>query len=154
MSKTPFSKKRCHFWFWFLAISAESTIFIAFPGPLFWSKKHFWPKQIVCTKMRAFFSLPDTNSVRQFLLKIYFLGFFTFWMTTAKKTVFTGFWGLFHFVCFSFFCFYFSNVKKTKTKNAIFFSKTSFLTSPKFCKNTILAQCDTICVFKNTTKHY
>ena len=31
-----------------------------------------------------------------------------------------------------------------------FFSKTSSLTSPKFCKNTILAQCDTICVFNNT----
>ena len=45
-------------------------------------------------------------------------------------------------------------MKKEKTKNAIFFSKTSFLTSPKSCKNTILAQCDTICVFKNTPKHY
>ena len=31
-----------------------------------------------------------------------------------------------------------------------FFSKTPFLTSPKICKNAILAQCDTICVFKNT----
>ena len=30
MSKTPCSKKRCHFWFW--AISAETTIFIVFPG--------------------------------------------------------------------------------------------------------------------------
>ena len=27
--KTPFSKKRCHFWFW--AISAETPIFIVFP---------------------------------------------------------------------------------------------------------------------------
>ena len=28
--KTPFSKQRCHFWFW--AISAEITNFIVFPG--------------------------------------------------------------------------------------------------------------------------
>ena len=51
--KTPFSKKRCHFWFW--AISAETTIFIVFPGlHCFGPKKIFWPKQIVCTKMRVF----------------------------------------------------------------------------------------------------
>ena len=30
VKKTPFSQKRCHFWFW--AISAETTIFIVFPG--------------------------------------------------------------------------------------------------------------------------
>ena len=30
VKKTPFSKKRCHFCFW--AISAETTIFIVFPG--------------------------------------------------------------------------------------------------------------------------
>ena len=30
VKKTPFQRKRCHFWFW--AISAETTIFIAFPG--------------------------------------------------------------------------------------------------------------------------
>ena len=43
----------------------------------------------------------------------------------------------------------------TKTKKAIFFSKTSFLTSPQFCKKkyTILAQCDTICV-NIPKKHY
>ena len=72
------------------------------------------------------------------------------WMTTLENTIFVGIFGLFHFL---FFCFYYSNIKKEKTKNAIFFSKTSFLTSPKFCRNTILAQCDTICVFKNTQKH-
>ena len=55
---------------------------------LFWSKKNFWPKQIVCTKMRVFISLPDTNSVRQFLLKIHFFDFSHFWMTTLKKTLF------------------------------------------------------------------
>ena len=52
MSKTPFSKKRCHFWFW--AISAETTIFIVFPGLHCFGPKEIWPKQIVCTKMRVF----------------------------------------------------------------------------------------------------
>ena len=51
---------------------------------LFWSKKHFWPKQIVCTKMR-FFSLPDTNSVRQFLLKIHFFDFSHFGWPLTKN---------------------------------------------------------------------
>ena len=121
---------------------------------LFWSKKKFWPKQIVCTKMRVFFSLPDTNSVRQFLLKIHFFCFFTFLDDHLKKTYFYRVFGPFPFSFFSFFCFYFSNIKKEKTKNAIFFSKTSFLTSPKFCKNTILTHCCTICVSKNAQKHY
>ena len=40
MSKTPFSKKRCHFWFW--AISTETPIFIVFPGlHCFGPKKNF-----------------------------------------------------------------------------------------------------------------
>ena len=53
VKKTPFSKKWCHFWFW--AISAETTIFRVFPDlHCFGPKKNFWPKQIVCTKMRVF----------------------------------------------------------------------------------------------------
>ena len=75
-------------------------------------------------------------------------------MTTLKKPYFYRVLGPFPFSFFSFFCFYFSNIKKEKTKNAIFFSKTSFLTSPKFCKNTILTHCCTICVSKNAPKHY
>ena len=77
---------------------------------LFWSKKN-WPKQIVATKMR-FFSLPDTNSVRQFWLKIHFLWFFTFLDDHLKKPyfymVFCYFpFLVFFFFFFSFFCFYF-----------------------------------------------
>ena len=88
-------------------------------------------------------------SDRHVLLKIHFY-FSHFWMTTLKNTFYSFFWP---FPFFSFFCFYFSNIKR-KNKNAIFFSKTSFLTSPKLCKNTILAQCDTICVLKHAPKHY
>ena len=153
MSKNTFFKKRCHFWFW--AISAETTIFMVFPGlHCFGPKRLFWPKQIACTKMHVFFSLPDTNSVRQFLQKLHFFTSFHFWMTTLKRPCFIGFFCLFPFCCFSFFCFSI-NIKTPKTKNAIFFSKTLFLISRQFCENTILAQCDTICVLnkpKNTKK--
>ena len=76
MSKNTFFQKRCHFCFF--AISTETPIFIVFPAFYCFGPKKFWPKQIVCTKMRVFFSLPDTNSVSQFLLKIHFFWFFTF----------------------------------------------------------------------------
>ena len=101
-----------------------------------------------------FFSLPDTNSVRQFLLKIHFFCFFTFLDDHLKKTIFIGFWGLFHFLFFSFFCFYFSNIKKEKTKNAIFFSKPSFLTSPKFCKTLFWHIVALFLFLKMPRKHY
>ena len=126
---------------------------------LFWAQKMFWPKQIVCTKMR-FFSLPDTNSVRQFLQKKSFyvdFDFSHFWMTTLKKTIFIGFLGPFPISFFlSFFCFYSSNIKQEKKQKMQFsFRKPHFWHPPNFTKkNTILAQCDTICVFKNTKKHY
>ena len=100
-----------------------------------------------------FFSLPDTNSVRQFLLTIKFFSFFSFLDDHLKNTICTGFFGLFPF-CFFFFCFSCGNIEKTKTKNAMFLSKTAFLTSRQFCENTILAQIDTICVFKHARKDY
>ena len=50
--KTPFLKKRCHFWFW--AVSAETTIFKVFPGFIVLAPKNFWPKQIVFTSVRQF----------------------------------------------------------------------------------------------------
>ena len=40
VKKTPFSKKRCHFCFW--AISAETTIFIVFPGLHCFGPKKFF----------------------------------------------------------------------------------------------------------------
>ena len=86
MSKSTFFKKKwCHFWFW--AISAETTIFIVFPGLHCFGLKKFWPKRIACTKMHVFFSLPDTNSVRQSLLKIHFWGLFTFLDDHLKRTL-------------------------------------------------------------------
>ena len=41
-------------------------------------------------------------------------------MTTLKKPIFIGFFGLFHFIIFSFFCFCFPNIKKEKNKKCNF----------------------------------
>ena len=104
--------------------------------------KHFGPKQIVRTTRHVF--LPSyTNSGRQFLQKknIHFFIFLHFWRTTLK-TLFIYIILLFQFCFFSFLCFSVSNIK-TKAKNAILYSKTSFLISRQFCENTILAQSDT-----------
>ena len=100
--KNTFFKKRCHFWFW--PISAETTISIVFPLLHCFGPKTFWPKQIVCTKVRVFF-LPDTNSVSQFLKKKknIFFEFSHFWMTTSKNTFFIELSGLFPFSLFFFF---------------------------------------------------
>ena len=85
LSKTPFSKKRCHFCFFCLfANSAETPFYSVSCFALFWSKKNLAKTDSVHENAR-FFSLPDTNSVRQFLLKILlFFDFSHFWMTTLK----------------------------------------------------------------------
>ena len=87
MSKNTFFKKKVSFLL-FDNLRWNPYFYSVFCFALFWSKKKFWPKQIVCTKMRVFFSLPDTNSVRQFLLKIHFFWFFTFLDDHLKKTLF------------------------------------------------------------------
>ena len=63
MSKmTPFSRKRCHFCFFFFCNFRWNPYFNSVSCfALFWFQKILGPKQIVCTKMRVFFSLPDTN---------------------------------------------------------------------------------------------
>ena len=124
MSKNTFSKKRCHFWFW--PISAETTIFIVFPGLHCFGAKIFWPKQIVCTKMRVF--LPSLTQIvsGNFCKKKSSFYFSHFWMTTLKNTIFIWFFGLFHFPFFSFFCFYFSNLKRKNKKCNFLFENLTF----------------------------
>ena len=67
MSNNTFSQKRFHFWFW--AISAETTIFIVFPGLDCFGPKTSLAKTDSVHEDARFFSFPDTNSVRQFLQK-------------------------------------------------------------------------------------
>ena len=153
MSKNTFFQKKVSFLV--LANFRWNHYFYSFSWfALFWAKKKFLAKTDSVHENARFFSLPDTNSVRQFLQKnpFFFSLFFTFLDDHLKKHYFYRVFWPFPFSFFFFFLFLFLQHKKEKTKNAIFFSKTSFLTSPKFCKNTILAQCDTICVFKNTPK--
>ena len=80
-------------------------------------------KQIVATKMRLLYLL-NTNSDPLFFKKCHFYQKF---FTATQKTLF--FWVFFYFP-FPFFCHLFSfassNIKKTKTKNAHFFSITPF----------------------------
>ena len=81
---------------------------------LFWSKK-ILANTDSCNENARFFSLPDTNSVRQFLLKIHFFWFFTFLDDHLKNSIFIGFFAIFLF-CFFFFLFLFLQHKK-KEKN-------------------------------------
>ena len=152
--KTPFSKKRCHFWF--VAISAETTIFIAFTGLHCFGPKKLIDQNRWCARKCAFFSLPDTNSVRQFLLNIHFFDFSYFWMTTLKKHYFYRvFWPLpFCVFVFVFFLYLFLQHRKKKTKMQFSFRIPHFWHTQNFVtKKHFLAQCDTICVLNMPPKH-
>ena len=154
MSKNTFFKRKVSFLV--LANFRWNHYFHSFSWfTLFWAKTIFWPKQIVCTKLRVFSPFLTQIVSGNFCQKSIFLIFHIFAWPPQKNTIFIGFFGLFPFSFFSFFFFFlflFLQHKKDKNKKCNFLSKTSFLTSPKFCKNTILAQCDTICVFKNAPK--
>ena len=71
-----------------------------------------------------------------------------------KKPFFIGFFAIFPFLFFFFFLFLFSNIKKKKNKKCNFLFENLIFDNPKFCKNTILTHCDTICVTKKAKKHY
>ena len=77
-------------------------------------------------------------------------------MTTLKKTYFYGFFCYFPFFVFFFFLFSVSifQHKKEKNKKCNFLFENLIFDNPKFCKNTILTHCDTICVTKKAKKHY
>ena len=79
---------------------------------LFWSQKTFLAKIDTVHENAPCFSLPDTNSVRQFYENTFF-HVAHFWMTTFKNTIFIGFLA---FSILSFFCFSVSNIEKTKQK--------------------------------------
>ena len=64
------------------------------------------------------------------------------------------FFAIFPFLLFFFFLFLFSNIKKKKNKKCNFLFENLIFDNPKFCKNTILTHCDTICVTKKPQKHY
>ena len=75
-------------------------------------------------------------------------------MTTLKKNYFYRVFCYFPFFVFFFFCFYFPTQKR-KNKKCNFLFENLIFDNPKFCNNTILTHCDTICVTekaKNTIK--
>ena len=117
-------------------------------------KRTTFPKQIVATKMRTFLTFRTQIVLANFSKKWHFYKKGPFVHNHPKNTIFLGcFWN----VCFPFFhvfSFSFSNLKKTKTKSAHFFSKTLFWQPDKLPKNYFHAP--TLFVFlrypKNTIK--
>ena len=75
-------------------------------------------------------------------------------MTTFKKPNFYRVFWPFPFWLFFFFLFLFLQHKKDKNKKYNFLFENLIFDIPKILQNTILAQCDTICVIKSTPKHY
>ena len=133
---TPFSKRSVIFG---LGSSAETIIFIVFPA-----FDCFGPSQslgqTICARKCVFcFALPDTNSVRQVLLKIHFCHFSLFWMTTF----FIGFWAFFQFI----FWFLFQQHKKTKPKNQFSFWKPHFWHPDNFAEKKLFWHNLTLFVF-------
>ena len=91
--------------------------------------KHFLAKTDSARENALFFSLPDTNSVRQFLPKIHFLIFHIFAWPPQKTLFVLVFWP-FPFSFFSFFCFY-SQHKKDKNKKCNFLFENLIFDIPK-----------------------
>ena len=133
-------------------MSAETPIFIVFPAlHCFGPKKTFWPKQIVCTKMR-FFSLPDTNRVRQFLLKIHSFWFFTFLDDHLKKSYFYRVFWPFPFSVFSF-LFLVHQHKKKKKQKCNFLFEYLFFDIPQILQKTLFWHTVTLFVFLKMPKN-
>ena len=145
MSKNTFFKEKVSFLV--LGNFRRNPYFYSFSCfALFWSKKNL-AKTDSCNENALFFSLPDTNSVRQFWLKIHFYDFSHFWMTTLKKPIFIGFFCYFLFFSVSFF-----QHKKEKNKKCNFLFENLIFDNPKFCKNTILTHNVTLLVLQKKPK--
>ena len=76
MSKNTFFKEKVSFMV--LGNFRWNHYFYSFPGLHCFGPKNILAKTDSVHENARFFSLPDTNTVRQFLLKIHFFCFFTF----------------------------------------------------------------------------
>ena len=125
---------------------------------LFWSQKSKCLAKTDSVHENArFSSLPDTNSVRQFLLKCHFFDFSHFWMTTLKKYYFHSLFLPFPFILFFFSLFLFLLHKKDKNKKLQFlFESLIFDIQPilqKHYVDTLLHYlCHTVKIEKNSEK--
>ena len=131
VKKQLFPKKRCHFWF--LANIRWNPYFYSFSCfTLFWSKKKFWPKQIVCTKMRVFSPfLTQIVSGNFCKKKILFSDFSYFWITTLKKPYFYRVFFAFSLFFFLPFLFLYLQHKKGKNKKCNFLFENLIFDIPK-----------------------
>ena len=107
-----------------------------------------------CNENVRFFTF-RTQIVFAYFSKMPFLQKTLFFVHNHPKTLFFWpFFEIFVFHVFHMFSFSFSNIKKTKTKSAHFFSKTLFLTPWQTAKNYFRTPTHYLCFFKITKKHY
>ena len=122
---------------------------------LFWSKKKFWPKQIVCTKMRVFSPFLTQIVSPNFCQKSIFWDFSHFWMTTAKKPYFYRVFWPFPFCLFFFLLFLFFQHKKDKNKKCNFLFENLIFDIPKILqKHYFCTMWHYLCFQKCPKKHY
>ena len=115
--------------FWVFPCACWSPIFVVL-GDFEWAQtRTIFQKQIVATKMRTFFYLPNTYSVCLFSKKIHFNNKNLLSSQPAKKHYFA----VFIFCFFIFFTFLFCFLQhKTKTKYArFFFFRIPFFSHPE-----------------------
>ena len=118
--------------FWVFPCGCWYRIFVVFSDFVWSHKRDIFQKQIAATKMCAFFTF-WTQIVFTYFSQNCQLNKKTFFLSQPpKNTIFCV------FVCFpfpfvQFFSFAFSNIRKTKTKNALFIWK-PFFDTPSTCK--------------------
>ena len=97
----------------------------------------------------CFFSLPDTDSVRQFLLKFHFCSFFSF---LYGHLIYRAL-GQFH-LAFFLFLFLFQQHTKTKTEKNYFLFENLIFVIPTIFRKHYFGTIDAMCVLKHTPNHF
>ena len=126
-------------------------------GDFEWApKKYHFPKTDSCNEnAHLFFTFRTQIVFAYFSKKWHFYKKKTsFLHKHPKNTIFLGFFWNFLFPFFHVFSFSFSNIKKTKTKSAHFFSKTLFLTPWQTAKKLFSHPYTLFVFFKIPKKHY
>ena len=146
MSKNTFFQKKTVSFFGFGQFPLKPLFYCFSWFTLFWAKKKFLAKTDSAHENARFFSLPDTNSVRQFLQKIHFW-FFTFLHDHLKKPYFYRVFWHFPVSLFFFFLFLFLQHKKRKNKKCNFLFENLIFDIPKNFAKTLFWHSVTLFVF-------
>ena len=123
---------------------AEAPILVVFGDFVWLQKKCHFPKTDSCNK-RAFLTFRIQTMFVYLSKKCHFSHTKTFWLTTTQKHNFLLF--IFPLSIFSYFLFFFSNIKRQKTKSAQFFQKPFFDTLTN-CKKYVRTPYTLFMIFK------